>query len=257
MKMRHLAGAWAAAIWLAIIALSAPAQAEDVAQAAAAAKASAQALADYVRGVGQDGRRPDYAKPEMVEHLHRVFNAEALATLPPPQAGDMQWLVEWTGTANQIYKMLLLFGVSGAPDQNAAMARNLAENRDNIDAAMAFLLRLSARTMTTGPLFLKSLPPEPEQKTKIRIAGIDRIGRGMFQMAFGSLTMLSAPTQHHNAKLLASALQDTVAFWARYGNAGERAVLLKTIEQVRAASKDSGVDAPLAAGAAAVSALKS
>jgi len=256
MKAQVAIGAWAAAIYLAFTALCGQVFAEDGAQAAANAKTSTQALAGYLSDARKRGERPDYSKPPASEHLHRVFNAGALASLLPPQVGDLTWLLDWTVAASQSYKAIILFGSTNDADLHAAVAVNLLEYQDAIDSAQAFMLRLGARMMHTFPIFLRSLPPEPEAKTKIRKAGMDRTGRGVFQIALGSVATLGEATRPNNARLLASALQDTVDVWARYGQIDERKAILRMLTKARVVNKDAGIDEALNTVATAIGQVK-
>ena len=72
-----------------LIALLSPGFAQDGPKRAADAKEAVQALQLYLDDVSRSGGRPDYARPPISELLHRVFDTEGLATLPPPQSSDV------------------------------------------------------------------------------------------------------------------------------------------------------------------------
>ena len=93
-------------ILLVLLALAAPALAQDGARDAAAASEAAQAFRVYVEGVTKQGRRPDLTRPEVAALLGRVFDLGALNALPPAQASDMDWLVEWHEAASATHKLL-------------------------------------------------------------------------------------------------------------------------------------------------------
>jgi hypothetical protein len=82
-------------ILLVLLALASPALAQDGARDAAAAREAAQAFRVYVEGVTKMGGRPDLTRPEVAALLGRVFDLGALNALPPAQASDIPWLLDW------------------------------------------------------------------------------------------------------------------------------------------------------------------
>ena len=100
---------------LVLFALATPALAQDGARDAAAAGEAAQAFRVYVEGVTKQGGRPDLTRPEVAALLGRVFDLGALNALPPAQASDVPWLIDWIEAANAANKLLLLHGAKGGP----------------------------------------------------------------------------------------------------------------------------------------------
>jgi type II secretory pathway pseudopilin PulG len=90
-----------ARILIILLALASPAFAQDGARDAAAAKEAAQAFRVYVEGVTKTGGRPDLTRPEVAALLDRVFDLDALNALPPTQANDIIWLLDWMDAANR------------------------------------------------------------------------------------------------------------------------------------------------------------
>jgi len=82
-------------VLLVLLALASPALAQDGAGDAAAAREAAQAFRVYVEGVTKTGGRPDLTRPEVAALLGRVFDLGALNALPPAQANDIVWLLDW------------------------------------------------------------------------------------------------------------------------------------------------------------------
>jgi hypothetical protein len=86
-------------ILLVFLALASPTLAQDGAREAAAAREAAQAFRIYVEGVTKEGERPDLTRPEVAALLGRVFDLDALDALPPAQASDLSWLLDWMDAA--------------------------------------------------------------------------------------------------------------------------------------------------------------
>src|ERR1700683_5041650 len=91
-------------ILVVLLALVSPARAQDGARQAAAAGEAAQAFRVYVEGVTKTGGRPDLTRPEVATLLGRVFDLDALNALPPAQANDLPWLLDWMDAANATNK---------------------------------------------------------------------------------------------------------------------------------------------------------
>src|SRR5579862_7817164 len=114
--LAHMLGAILRTVAVLVLATDMPASAQDGPHAAALAKESAKALAAYIRETTQAHRRPDYSKPPTSQYLLHVLDTDTFAALPPPQAGDIQWLLEWNASVSQTYKMLLFFGATNEQD---------------------------------------------------------------------------------------------------------------------------------------------
>jgi hypothetical protein len=131
-------------VLLVLLALASPARAQDGARDAAAASEAAQAFQVYVEGVTQQGGRPDLTRPEVAALLGRVFDLGALNALPPAQASDLPWLVDWLEAANATNEMLLYYGAKpGNWPQRSNRPRVLAEHR-------GALREVAARLRTRG-----------------------------------------------------------------------------------------------------------
>ena len=96
---------------LILLALASPALAQNGARDAAAAQEATQALRVYVEAVAKKGERPDLSRPEVAALLGRVFNLNALKALPPPQANDVPWLIDWIEAGNAASKLFILYGM--------------------------------------------------------------------------------------------------------------------------------------------------
>jgi len=262
MKPRIFARTWAAIVrivavlGLLLAASSLPASAQDGPHSAALAKESVKALAAYIQETTQAHRRPDYSKPPISQYLQRILDADAFAALPPPQASDIGWLLEWNASISRTYKMLLFFGATSEKDMKDAMTLNVVEAEDQIVSAMALEVRIGSRMMMAMPLFMAALPPEPASKTEIRKAGIQRAQRGLVETVQGSSMSLTAPMRPRNGLVLSAALRDTAAVWAPFATAGERAELLKQFKQASEANAYPGVVDALNTASAAVSGVK-
>jgi hypothetical protein len=97
-------------ILMVLLALASPALAQDGARDAAAAKEAAQAFRVYVEGVMKERGRPDLTRPEVAALLDRVFDLDALNALPPAQANDIIWLLDWMDAANAVNKLFTRYG---------------------------------------------------------------------------------------------------------------------------------------------------
>ena len=117
-------------ILLVLLALASPALAQDGAGDAAAAREAAQAFRVYVEGVTKTGGRPDLTRPEVAALLGRVFDLAALNALPPAQANDILWLLDWMDAANATNKLFTRYGSKPGPQPDlAAIQRNMTELR--------------------------------------------------------------------------------------------------------------------------------
>ena len=157
-------------ILLIFLALASPALAQDGARDAAAAREAAQAFRVYVEGVTKQGGRPDLTRPEVAALLGRVFDLDALNALPPAQASDIPWLLDWMEAANAASKLFTRYGSKPGPQPDlAAIQHNMTEYEDQYAAAMNFLIRGQAREAVSSKLFMAGLAPE--QRTRVREKG--------------------------------------------------------------------------------------
>lgn len=141
-------------ILLILLALVSPALAQQGARDLAAARDAAKAFKAYVDGVAKKGERPDLTRPEIAALLGRVFDLDALAALPPTQASDMNWLMDWTDAANATHKLFIFYGAKPGPQPDlAALQRNMAEYGDQYAVAISFMIRGTAREAVASQLF--------------------------------------------------------------------------------------------------------
>lgn len=141
-----------------LLALASPAFAQDGANDAADAGVAAQAFRVYVEGVSKKGGRPDLSRPEVAALLGRVFNLDALAALPPTQASDVNWLLDWTGAANATHKLFAFYGAKPGPQPDlAAVTHNMSEYEDQYAVAVSFMIRATARDAVALRLFMAEL----------------------------------------------------------------------------------------------------
>ncbi|HZT24232.1 MAG TPA: hypothetical protein VFA57_00895 [Pseudolabrys sp.] len=234
---------------------SSPASALDGPGIAANAKRSVEAFAAYMQETTKAHGRPDYSKPPVSDYLQHILDTDGFAALPPPQAKDVPWLLDWNDSVNRAFKMMMFFGATSEADMRRAMALNLAENEQGIMRAMALEVRLGTRMIQTMPLFMAALPPEPPSKTEIRKAGVKRAERGLVETVQGASTSLTGPMRPANALLLAAALRDTAPVWAPLATSSERAQLLKIFKKAADANAYPGVVDALNKASATVSSV--
>ena len=144
-------------ILLVLVALATPALAQDGARDAINAREAAMDFRVYIDGVTRKGERPDLTRPEVAAMLGRVFDLEALSALPPAQANDISWLLDWTEAANTVNKLSARYGSKPGPQPDlAAIQRNMAEYEDQYTAALNFMIRGMAREAVAGASFMYS-----------------------------------------------------------------------------------------------------
>jgi hypothetical protein len=232
--------------------------AADGAQAAAAAKESAKAFSDYAAKVAGSGERPDFSAPPLAEHFRRIFDAETLAALPPPEPDDLGWLADWAESAESSFKTLAMFGAQ--KNINAAIVRNMPAYESEIAAATAFIMRLSGRVVSTAAIFVT--PPGERLTEEIRKNLLDRAARGLaasrslVQTVHTTTQIMSNRLKPQNAMLMMAAVQDTLDAWAPYTSTNERNIILNQLEQARAANAGAGIDAAVDTVLSAIRSLK-
>ena len=90
--------------------------------------------------------------------------------LPPAQANDILWLLDWMDAANATNKLFTRYGSKPGPQPDlAAIQRNMTEYEDQYAAAINFLIRGFAREAVSSKLFMAGLAPE--QRTRVREEG--------------------------------------------------------------------------------------
>lgn len=236
---RFSMGVAAAAVgtWL-TFAICPPVLAADGAQAAAAAKEAAVKLQAYLHDLEKSkGHQPDYSKPPALEYLKHIFNADALAALPPPKAEDFNLLREWAANVGQAYAAMIMFGAKEGTAETAG--RNLIDYQDNTLPAAAFMLHLNARVASAVPIYLKALSPDERKQAREQI---EQGNRGLVQLATGMTGFIRLRIKLKNVRLMAAALRNTATVWAPLATPKERAELLARLEAARIANNDAGID---------------
>lgn len=237
------------------LALVAPALAQAAPPPAEQAHKAAQALQRYVDGMNAADAWPDYTRPPASDLFRQVFDVDALKALPPPQANDLPWLLEWAQTASTASKVMLMHGVKpGAHPDLAALARNVERYEDQYCAAADFLIRMGAREMTALTLFVNRLPPE--QHTPVRAAGIVKAKDGAAEMIGGFLISAANGVKPANARLVSAALRDTRDVWAGFLTAEARPRILALVTQATQRIADEEAKRNLASFAAALEAAE-
>jgi hypothetical protein len=214
-------------ILLVLLALASPARAQDGARDAAAAREAVQAFRVYVEAVTKERGRPDLTRPDVAALLGRIFDLDALNALPPVQANDISWLIDWIDAANAANKLFTRYGAIPGPQPDlVAMQRNLTEYEDQYAAAMNFMIRGMAREAVSSNMFMASLAPE--QRTRIRQEGLTRFRGATAEFILAAIcSAVQVGSKPANARLVAAAIRDTREVWASFFLPQDRA---RTIE---------------------------
>ena len=210
-------------ILLVLLAFASPAFAQDGIHELAAARDAAKAFKVYIDAVAKKGQRPDLTRPDIAAMLGHIYDLEALAALPPPEASDMNWLPDWFDAANQSHKLFIFYGAKPGPQPDfEAVGRNMTEYGDQYATAVSFMIRAMAREAVAIPMFWNGLPPE--HRTRIREEGIAGVRKNS---ALFILTTVCAAIQGAgkpaNARLVAASLRDTREVWADFLSPEDRA----------------------------------
>ncbi|MDR3465195.1 MAG: hypothetical protein P4M07_04545 [Xanthobacteraceae bacterium] len=238
-----------------LLALASPALAQDGARDAAAARDAAQAFRVYVEGVTKQGGRPDPTRPEVAALLGRVFDLGALKALPPAQANDLPWLIDWIEAANATNKLLMFYGAKPGPQPDlATIQRNMTAYEDQYAAMMNFLIRCQAREAVSINMFMAGLAPE--QHTRVREEGFAGARNGTAEMILDAIcSVMLGAGKPANARLVAAAIRDTGEVWASYFKPQERAHLVELLAGLAKRVPDETARIDLAAFTAALQAV--
>ncbi|MDR3488298.1 MAG: hypothetical protein P4M05_25795 [Bradyrhizobium sp.] len=241
-----------ARIFLVLLALASPALAQNGVGDAAAAGEAAQAFRVYVEGVAKKGGRPDLTRPEVAALLGRVFDLDALNALPPAQASDLPWLLDWMEAANATNKLFTRYGSKPGPQPDlAAIQRNMTEYGDQYAAAIDFLIRGLAREAVSDKLFMAGLAPE--QRTRVREEGFARLRSGAAEFILDAIcSVIQSGGKPANARLVAAAIRDTRAVWASNFLPQDRARVIELLADLPKRVPDETALADLAAFTAAL-----
>jgi hypothetical protein len=214
-------------ILLFLLALASPALAQDGARDAAAAREAAQAFQVYVDGVTKEGARPDLTRPEVAALLGRIFDLDALNALPPAQASDLDWLLDWMDAANSTNKLFTRYGSKPGPQPDlTALQRNMTEYEDQFAAAINFQIRGQAREAVASTMFMAALAPA--QRTRVREEGLAGARRSAAQFILSAIcSVIQSGGKPANARLVAAAIRDTREVWASYFLPKDRALVIE------------------------------
>jgi len=240
-------------ILLVLLALASPALAQDGARDTAAAREAAQAFRVYVEGVAKTGGRPDLTRPEVAALLGRIYDLDALNALPPAQASDLDWLIDWVGAANATFKVFTRYGSKSQSQPDlAALQVNMTEYEDQFAAAMNFMVRAQAREAVSIKLFWVGLAPE--QRTRVREKGFTGARSSMAEWILEAVcsTTLSKPA---NVRLVAAAFRDTSDAWASFLLPKDRPRVIEGLAGYQKQVVDETARTDLAAFAAALQAV--
>ena len=242
-------------ILLVLLALASPALAQDGARDAAAAREAAQAFRVYVEGVMKERGRPDLTRPEVAALLGRVFDLDALNALPPAQANDIIWLIDWMDAANAVNKLFTGYGAIQGPQPDlVAIQRNLTEYEDQYAAAMNFMIHGFAREAVSSNLFMAGLAPA--QRTRVREEGLARLRSGAAEFILGAIcSVIESGGEPANARLVAAAIRDTREVWASNFLPQDRARTIELLADLSKRVPDETARIDLAAFAAALQAV--
>jgi len=240
-------------ILLVLLALASPALAQDGAREAAAASEAAQAFRVYVEGVMKQGGRPDLARPDVAALLGRVFDLGAFNALPPAQASDITWLVEWHEAASATHELILTYGAKPGPQPDrAAVGRNMAEYEDQYAAAINFLIRVNAREAVSTRMLMAGLAPEERTRVVEEAFAATRRDSPVMILGFISSVQRSKPA---NARLVAGAIRDTGEVWASHFLPGDRARVISVLPDFAKRMPDETARVDLAAFMVALQAV--
>jgi hypothetical protein len=244
-----------ARILIILLALASPAFAQDGARDAAAAKEAAQAFRVYVEGVTKTGGRPDLTRPEVAALLDRVFDLDALNALPPAQANDIIWLLDWMDAANAVNKLFTRYGSKPGPRPDlAAIQRNMTEYEDQYAVAVNFLIRGFAREAVSSRLFMAGLAPA--QRTRVREEGLARLRSSAAEFIPEAICSgIQSGGKAANARLVAAAARDTREIWASNFLPQDRARVIELLADLSKRAPDETARIDLAAFTAALQAV--
>lgn len=237
--------AWTGALvlWAALLS---PAQAQvpqvqaqkESAVAAASRKAAGEFQLSLDR-IAKTGGRPDYSVPPLADQFAQVFDVKGLMALPPPQAGDLLWLLDWTAAANGAFKAIQFFGIAPPVTllaDGAGLQRNATDYEDQEVAAADFLLRLSARETQAAFAFEDQLTPA--QRTPVRMEGFTKMRVAGTGLVLNDLGWIVTGIKPANAHLIGVAFRDTGPVWAAAILPADRPAIAAALAKAEAAAKD-------------------
>jgi hypothetical protein len=242
---------------LLLAALISPASAENRPAIEAGVKDAANQLQLYLDFAAKTGRRADFSAPPVSDLFARVFDLKQLAALPPPQASDLPWLMNWMAAANGVLKSILYFGINPPADPIAdapAIRRNATDYEDQEAVALSFLIQIGAREIQSAFLFMDQLTPQ--QRTPIREEGFKSARTGSAETLYGGLVTIAQGMKPANARLLSAAIRDTIDVWVADIFPKDRPLILNQLAQAGKATDDGEARKNLAAFGAALAEAK-
>lgn len=251
-------------IMLATVALASPAFAQspipstERPAAVAGMEDAARQFQVYIDGVAKAGGRPDFSKPPASDLFAKIYDQKQIAALPPPQAGDVPWLLDWLGATNTAAKAVYYFGTTPVypptAEEMTVVKRNVSDYEQQEAISVAFSIRLSARMAPSLTLFMNGLTPA--LRTPIREAGLERTQKSAVEMLYGALVTIAQGMKPANARLLSGAMSDTRDVWAGFIPAQYRPQILAQLAQAQKADADDRVQDDLATFGAALASAK-
>jgi len=195
--------------------LAAPAAASDGKETAARAVTAAEALKQHASQAAAAGKRLDFTSAPASGHLNRIFDSKAFAALPPPAAGDMEWMLNWLGAVSTTNHTLMDFGSNPKPGTQpdlAVITRNVRDYEDQITIAMAFQQRFFPRMLESGYEFLASLPEA--ERTPVRLDGLAGVMASYLETIKGAICFAGdSTTKPANARMIAAAVREAADTW--------------------------------------------
>ena len=214
-------------------------QAQTEPAVAAASREAASALQLSLDHIAKTGGRPDYSTAPLANQFSRVFDVKGLTALPPAQAGDLLWLMDWATAANGAFKAIQFFGIAPPVTpltDGAALQRNATDYEDQEVAAANFLLRLFARETQAAFAFSDQLTPA--QRTPVRMEGFEKMRVAGAGLVLNDLGWIVAGMKPANAQLISAAFRDTGAVWATAILPADRPAIAAALNAALAAAKD-------------------
>jgi hypothetical protein len=101
--------------------LAAPAAARDGRQVATAAAEAARALQQQAIQAAAAGKRLDMTTAPASDNFSRIFDTKSFDGLPPINAGDLPWMIDWLVAVRNANFTLLYFGAD--PSSRCASRR--------------------------------------------------------------------------------------------------------------------------------------
>jgi hypothetical protein len=193
-------------------------------------------------------------RPDVAALLGRVFDLGALNALPPAQASDLPWLLDWMEAANAVNKLFTRYGSKPGPQPDLpAIERNMTEYEDQFAAALNFLIRGQAREAVSSNLFWQDLAPE--QRTRIREQGFAGARNSSAEFILSAVcSAITSGGKPANARLVSAAIRDTGEVWASYFLPQHRSRILEQLADYTKRVPDETARTDLAAFAAALQA---